>query len=734
MKATLLFLHPIFRKTSHISNKRILVLRYCDPTDLVLQNKICHLNISVRSMSFGGDDGRTPLRSISFDGRDSKPVRMKSFDSGKMIFEGSVSFKGRELETMISFRASPGMEDKVNVKSASGRRREIGDQLPMTDSMSEKKPQTPLLEPGNQRFQAALKLQKVYKSFRTRRQLADCAVLVEQRWWKLLDFAELKRSSISFFDIEKPETAVSRWSRARTRAAKVGKGLSKDEKARKLALQHWLEAIDPRHRYGHNLQFYYANWLHCNSKQPFFYWLDIGGGKEVNLDRCSRSKLQQQCIKYLGPAERAAFEVKVEDGKFFYKQTCKLLDTREGPKDAKWIFVLSTSKNLYIGQKHKGTFQHSSFLAGGATLSAGRLVVEDGILKAVWPHSGHYLPTEENFEEFMSFLEEHSVDLSIVQKSPTDEEEATQSKKISGDALRNNLSVPNFTQVTEKANGEGSDQEKPDPRKQEENSHLLLSRCSRDLRSKITALEIPSREDVFDLFKKEAQQPGPSCSIDHVETPVDGYETAEEVLSDDEFMVSKQNLFDEDQEEDYEEPIPKEKIMQRINTHKGMKSYQLAHQLSCRWTTGAGPRIGCVRDYPSQLQFRALEEVSLSPRSALSSPWRHARFSPNIPSPIGKALSRSTVSSSSSSIFGGFEAGSPDLRFPEWNPRSSMRLWLKFWVAQDQGGRSSSRRPLSTVMAEVVAHPNIAPKDLENQLHSEVKLFNRWSYDDVQVC
>ena len=81
--------------------------------------------------------------------------------------------------------------------------------------------------------------------------------------------------------------------------------------------------------------------------------------------------------------EREAYEVVVEDGKFAYKQSGKVLDTRGGPKEAKWIFVLSTSKTLYVGMKSKGTFQHSSFLAGGATLSAGRLVVEDGVLKVV---------------------------------------------------------------------------------------------------------------------------------------------------------------------------------------------------------------------------------------------------------------------------------------------------------------------------------------------------------------
>jgi hypothetical protein len=72
--------------------------------------------------------------------------------------------------------------------------------------------------------------------------------------WKLLDFAELKRSSISFFDIEKHESAISRWSRARTRAAKVGKGLSKNDKAQKLALQHWLEAVS-------QMQDFYGNYI-----------------------------------------------------------------------------------------------------------------------------------------------------------------------------------------------------------------------------------------------------------------------------------------------------------------------------------------------------------------------------------------------------------------------------------------------------------------------------------------
>ncbi|XP_054800241.1 IQ domain-containing protein IQM6-like [Prosopis cineraria] len=321
--------------------------------------------------------------------------------------EGSLSFKSHELGNIFYFR-SPKIDINNSIldEPASKKDTDAFNHLSRSNSNSS---ESNLHQPEIDRDQAALKLQRVYKSFRTRRQLADCAVLIEQRWWKVLDFAELKRSSISFFDVDGTKTALSPWSRARKRAAKGGKGLSKDEKACKLALQHWLEAIDPRHRYGHNLQLYYLRWLNCDSNQPFFYWLDIGEGREVSHERCPRSKLQQQSIKYLGPVEREAYEVIIKNGKLNYKQSGKYVETTGD--DAKWIFVLSVSKTLYVGQKIKGKFQHSSFLAGGATLSAGRLVVEDSVLKVVWPHSGHYRPTKENFQEFMSFLEEHNADL-----------------------------------------------------------------------------------------------------------------------------------------------------------------------------------------------------------------------------------------------------------------------------------------------------------------------------------
>lgn len=280
--------------------------------------------------------------------------------------------------------------------------------------------------------------------------------------------------------------------------------------------------------------------------------LDIGEGKEINLEKCPRSKLQSQCIKYLGPQERQQYEVVVESGKLAFKQTGVLVHSSD---DSKWIFVLSTTKAFYVGQKKKGSFQHSSFLSGGAITSAGRLVVKDGILKAIWPYSGHYLPTEENFREFIRYLQENGVDLTDVKTSPVDRDDEYPL-----------LSKP----VTQP--------------EQAENKNAAA------------ATEDQTETEHDDVLAGDT---------DHGMTDYGDMSEGEE----DESTSVNSRITDTEEEE-----TNKKYSEQRPPVAAG-SGHSKNHE-TCRWSTGTGPRIRCVRDYPQDLQSRALEHVNLSPRLA----------------------------------------------------------------------------------------------------------------------
>uniref|UniRef100_A0A452Y6N6 Uncharacterized protein n=1 Tax=Aegilops tauschii subsp. strangulata TaxID=200361 RepID=A0A452Y6N6_AEGTS len=221
-----------------------------------------------------------------------------------------------------------------------------------------------------------------------------------------------------------------------------------------------------------------------------------------------------------------------------FKQTGVLVHTSD---DSKWIFVLSTTKAFYVGhvnvlflytplrvctqflvkdtircigsdvffgsglddvQKKKGSFQHSSFLAGGAITCAGRLVVKDGILTVLhfFRQYGHTVAT--------TFQRKTTSEISFA----------------SGEAYHGLA------------------------------DHGDMSDAEEDAR-----------------------------------TPVDSHTTDTE-------------------EEEEVNNISEQRPPASVDRSKN-------HQ-TCRWSTGTGSRIRCVRDYPQDLQSRALEHVNLSPRLA----------------------------------------------------------------------------------------------------------------------
>jgi hypothetical protein len=118
------------------------------------------------------------------------------------------------------------------------------------------------------------------------------------------------------------------------RKNKLAAKVERENNARLMGLQYWLEAVDRKHRYGSNLRTYHEEWLKADTHENFFYWLDRGQGKNLDLPMVPRSRLDSEQVRYLSREERQRYLVNVDsEGKLCWAHNGERISTTTHFKD-----------------------------------------------------------------------------------------------------------------------------------------------------------------------------------------------------------------------------------------------------------------------------------------------------------------------------------------------------------------------------------------------------------------
>lgn len=120
---------------------------------------------------------------------------------------------------------------------------------------------------------------------------------------------------------------------------------------------------------------------------------------------------------YLTAEERAQYRVHLSKGAF--QQNGRNFDTSQMIAHEKVgfaAFTLNANGELSVFN-HKlmsDRIAHSSMNAGFPVVTAGELKIENGVLKAITTHSGHYQPSMFNVHRLLEHLERNGIDISQV--------------------------------------------------------------------------------------------------------------------------------------------------------------------------------------------------------------------------------------------------------------------------------------------------------------------------------
>jgi hypothetical protein len=129
------------------------------------------------------------------------------------------------------------------------------------------------------------------------------------------DSAETSTDASDDADISEKEAKDQSLSQEERRKRRQRRAEARTKPSKMMDLQYFLELVDQKHRYGSSLRKYHNYWKTQDTKQSFFYWLDEGDGKHVDLPECRRERLDREQVRYLSREERLKYLVNVnQDG------------------------------------------------------------------------------------------------------------------------------------------------------------------------------------------------------------------------------------------------------------------------------------------------------------------------------------------------------------------------------------------------------------------------------------
>ncbi len=164
------------------------------------------------------------------------------------------------------------------------------------------------------------------------------------------------------------------------------------------------KALDMRHWHEYRtkgVNDLYYQWLQTNSRLSY---------------REAKEQAAFMARTYLDNPE--PFQVHFQDGKMWVKNkgNLVLINSKESVAMGEMIYAIDTQGKMYVSHtfselENIGGFQHSSFLKGKVVICAGRVHVEEGILKSIDTSSGHYKPTRPHLVKALKILHDKGIDL-----------------------------------------------------------------------------------------------------------------------------------------------------------------------------------------------------------------------------------------------------------------------------------------------------------------------------------